>query len=113
MPVGLRKISAGPESLLPECIKYFPGHIGFWVQVERTILIVDLIIGLFCIEHAEAVMMLRGKHNIFHPGVFSSGSPIIRVELNRVKGGLQLDISLAIIRIIFHFTYTPGFILAA
>ena len=52
------------------------------------VLLGDLIVGVFSIEHAKAIVVFGGKHHVFHACVFGGFGPTCGVELSGVEGGL-------------------------
>ncbi len=49
----------------------------------------DVEIRIFCIPHAETIMMPRNKCNIFHTGILCHAHPFGRIKFNGVKKILQ------------------------
>src|SRR6266487_2712054 len=42
-------------------------------------------ISLFCVKHAEAIMMLRSDHNIFHARSFCQLHPFLSIKFYRIE----------------------------
>ena len=81
MPVGLREIGAHGEILVAERIEHKLQHIASRIVAEGVVGNGE--IGLAGVEHAEAVVMLRGENHVAHASIRTRRSPLRRIEFRR------------------------------
>jgi len=113
MPVGLGEIGARPQPLLPKGPEDLPGDVRPGIAAERAFRAGDLVIGVFGVEHAEAVVVLGGEHDVTHAGLAGGFGPPVRVEPVRVEGGLQVFIFLLVLGVVFILSPAPAFVFRA
>ena len=91
VPVGLGEVAANPEVFLAEGIEDVARNVRFRIAGEGRSL-GDGEIRIFRVEHAEAIMVLRGENHILHASVLHDVSPLVRVELVGVKERREVPI---------------------
>ena len=96
VPVGLGKIRPDPQPFRAESIEHFLCYITARVRREWRCFIGDFIVRIFCIEHAETIMVLGSEHHVFHTGIFGSCGPFFRTELRWIERVPQLLIILPV-----------------
>jgi hypothetical protein len=64
----------------------FFGYIAFGMGRKWYLGSGDFIIGVFGIEHIEAVVVLGGENHIFHSGFLCGSGPFFRIEPDRIEG---------------------------
>ena len=84
VPVGLREVAANHEVLLAESVEHVAGHVLAWILGKRAV--GDGEVGVFRVEHAEAVVVLGGEDHVFHTGILHHVRPLFRIELRGVEG---------------------------
>jgi len=108
-----RKIGADHKSLLAESTEDFLRDICFRIRAEGTCRIGNPVIGLLRVEHAKAVVMFGGKHDISHPGISCCLRPFYGIELCRIKCLLEIFVLPLVLDVIGIFPPAPVFILGA
>ena len=88
MPVADRVIGAEGDPLLAAR----RGHFLDYVAAQRRVH--DVVVGLFRVEHAEAVVMLGDQHQVLHPRLPGDPDPRVGVEAGRVEMPVELVILL-------------------
>ena len=78
VPVGLGEIGAYGEILVAERIEHKLQHIASRIVAEGVV--GNRKVGLAGVEHAEAVVMLRGENHVAHAGIRTRRSPLRRIE---------------------------------
>ena len=90
VPVGYGEICSRHYSFSPEGVEQFLCNIGFWTGMERTTVRSNLVVVLLRVEHVEAVMVLGGKHHIFHSCILCGLCPGLRVEGHGIELGDEI-----------------------
>ena len=62
------------------------------VALERRVH--DVVIGLLRVPQAEAVVVLRGEHDVLHAGVLGDVDPLVGVELRRIESLVKVVVFL-------------------
>ena len=98
VPVGLGEIEACPEALFTKGLDHRTSDVSFGILGEGTRRVDGGVGGLLGIEHAEAVMVLRGENDVFHARAFGGFGPFRWVEMLWVNGLVKiLVISLVLV----------------
>ncbi len=98
VPVGFGEVEARPKALFAEGFHHFARDVGLGILRERTARVDGGVGGLLGVEHAEAVVVLRGEDDILHARVLGGLGPFRRVEVLWVKSLVKiLVISLVLV----------------
>src|ERR1700722_5878415 len=79
MPVRRRIIKTNCNIVLVTCLGQFSANVPFKRSAS------NIIVSEFAVEHDKSIVVLRGKYDIFHPGIFRDVHPGICVEVARVE----------------------------
>ena len=107
VPVGFGEVEACPEALFAEGLHHFARDVGLGVLRERTTRIDGGVGGFLRVEHAEAVVVLRGEDDILHACVFGGLGPLRRVKVFGVKGFVKILVISLILVIICAVAVNP------
>ena len=87
VPVGLGVIKTKGEAGLAGGLGELFDHVAFEGGAH------DVVVGEGRIEHAEAAVVLRGEHDVFHAGVLGDLDKGAGVELGGVKGAVEVVVN--------------------
>jgi hypothetical protein len=88
MPVAGRIIGAEGDAALFAGFGEFLDHVPLEGRVH------DVVVGLFGVPEAEAVVVFGGEHHVFHAGGLGDGDPFIGVELGGVEAFVEVVVFL-------------------
>jgi len=95
VPVRLGKISGNGDGFFAKSVEHAFGDVGMLVRVEGAVRRGNLVIGQLCVEHAEAVVVLGGKNQVFEAVARGHFRPLFRLNAHGVETFVQADVLLA------------------
>ena len=107
VPVGFGEVETCPEALVTEGFHHFAGDVGLGILRERTAWVDGGVGGLLRVEHAKAVVVLRGENDILHARILGGFSPFRWVEMLRVEGFVKVLVISLILVIIRSVSVNP------
>ena len=112
MPVGLGEIEPRTEALLSKGLAHEFHRIGARVCMKGHFIGSDFIVGLLGIPHAESVVMLGHREDIFDARILKCSRPLVWIKFGGVERGGEIFVNLLVTAVVevsvLRWTTVPG-----